>query len=158
MTDSGRKLPIGVDWILVGALAIGAIASVAYAGSFDALEFDQDALMNLGDVLAPLVVIAAFIERAVEVILTPVRGDRTEHLRAQIALAKRAKRDTSADEEELRRHRQASRRIAFVIAVALGLMASLVGFRGLSNFVASPDAIPAAVAMLDVFLTGLLLG
>ena len=48
------------------------------------VAFKPDAIANVGNVLAPLVLIAAFIERAVEVLLTPVRGDHADRLRSRI--------------------------------------------------------------------------
>jgi hypothetical protein len=148
----------GIDWLLAIALVGGAWVALAYAGSFDSLVFDPQALMNLGNVLAPLVVISAFIERSVEVVLTPIRGDRSERLLAKIREDEKKGDDTTHEQDALRRHKQDTRRIAFGLAIGLGLVSSLVGVRALSNLVTTPTNVPDAVSMLDVLLTGLLLG
>jgi hypothetical protein len=44
----------------------------------EALEFNEEPFTNVGRVLAPLLLIALFIERAVEVVIKPLRGDRSD--------------------------------------------------------------------------------
>lgn len=121
------------------------------------VAFKPDAIANVGNVLAPLVLIAAFIERAVEVLLTPVRGDHADRLRSRIEKQQQAGGDVTALERELRDYKLTNRRIAFFMAVALGLLAALLGFRALESLFATPPAAGSSLQFFDVVLTGVVI-
>ena len=110
------------------------------------LGFSSEALANVGNVLAPLVLIAAFIERAVEVLLTPVRGDQTDMLRHKIEDAKQAGSDTAQLERRLAEYKLGTRRQAFFLAVAIGLLASVLGVRGLEGLLETAPARGSSLA------------
>jgi len=119
------------------------------------IAFKPDALANVGNVLAPLVLIAAFIERAVEVVLTPVRGDHADRLQARIKALQDAGQDSKAVEQQLREYKLANRRIAFFLAVMLGLIAGLLGFRALEGLLATAPAAGSSLQFFDIVLTGI---
>jgi hypothetical protein len=121
------------------------------------VAFKPDAIANVGNVLAPLVLIAAFIERAVEVVLTPVRGDHADRLRSRIDKEREAGGDVAALERQLHEYKLANRRIAFFLAVMLGLIAALLGFRGLEALFATPPGAGSSLQFFDIVLTGVVI-
>lgn len=151
--DNSTGYGLGL-WI-VAALVVGAAVA---ATAFSPLQFDQKALANLGVVLAPLVAVAAFIERAVEVILTPLRGDTADRMQAEVTAATAAGQDAAALKKRLHDFKLGTRRYAFLLAVSLGIIASLLGVRGLENLVSDSTPLSAPAKGFDVVLTGLLLG
>ncbi len=146
----------------VALIALGLLVLYAMwqAVDYSPLEFDEEGLANLGMVLAPLVAVAAFIERTVEVILTPTRGDTAGKLRHQLEVKKEAGADVGDLEEKIRDYSLGTRRYAFLLAVALGLVASMLGLRALENLVITPAGSPLdpAVQRFDMLLTGLVVG
>lgn len=145
----------GLGLWIVAALVVAAAAA---ATAFSPLQFDPKALANLGVVLAPLVAVAAFIERAVEVILTPLRGDTADRMQAEVTAAAAAGQDAAALKKQLHDFKLGTRRYAFLLAVSLGVIASLLGVRGLENLVSANTPLSAPAKGFDVVLTGLLLG
>lgn len=113
--------------------------------------------------MAPLFLVALFIERALEVFLTSWRGAEAaqkelavKHADGQAALA--------SSERDLTDYKTTTQRIAFGGGVALGLLVGAVGIRALQLFVD-----PAVFATLsgtqrsvftaaDVLLTGAVIG
>jgi len=129
-------------------------------------ELPMEALLAL---FAKLITIALFIERTVEVLLTPWRGLESHRMTARVKQAKAKAEKGEVDsvavsnaEEELTEFKDRTRRIAFLMALALGMTISAVGFRGLEFFV-DPNSIrePSeqliAFRVLDVLVTGALL-
>jgi hypothetical protein len=121
-----------------------------------ALGFSEEPFMNVGRVLAPLLLIALFIERAVEVIIKPLRGDRSDQLRTQIRSTSN-KKTTEELRLELNVYRGRTRRYAFGVAVVFGLGAALVGVRALQNLIAENETVTYAFEFFDVVITGLIL-
>ena len=140
------------------AAALSSRSSGFRATRASSLGFSSEALANVGNVLAPLVLIAAFIERAVEVLLTPVRGDQTDMLRHKIEDAKQAGSDTAQLERRLAEYKLGTRRQAFFLAVAIGLLASVLGVRGLEGLLETAPARGSSLQFFDVVLTGVVLG
>ena len=129
-------------------------------------ELPMEALLTL---FAKLITIALFIERTVEVLLTPWRGLESHRMTARVKQAKAKAEKGEVDsvavsnaEEELTEFKDHTRRIAFLMALALGMTISAVGFRGLEFFV-DPNSIRGpseqltAFRVLDVLVTGALL-
>jgi hypothetical protein len=130
-------------------------------------EFPVEALLGL---FTKLIAIALFIERTVEVLLTPWRGPGSLRITARVkrAKAKLEKRETdsvlevSNAEDELREYKGETKQIAFLMALALGMTISAVGLRGLEFFV-DPNSLPLPLEQtvvfraLDVLVTGALL-
>jgi hypothetical protein len=92
---------------------------------------------TVANVLAPLVLTAAFIERAVEVIISPWRGPKADRLKA---LSTGKSKLTATEEEqrtapdELKKHKDETTVYAFAAAVMFGLVAAMVGVRALWPF------------------------
>ena len=127
---AGIELPFGLTPFNLALLAMLVGAFVVFR-RYDppALTFDESALQNIGNVFASLFLVAAFIERAIEVILTPIRGDDANRFQALIEAHRAAgEHDAAAKiESELAEHRLGSRRRAFLLAVGLGMLAAVLG-------------------------------
>lgn len=147
----------GYLWLF--AALVAAAYWLAAAAAPPPLAFADGALVNVGNVLAPLVLVAAFIERAVEVVLTPWRGDESDVIQQNIKAQREAGNVEAAESQcvVLCRHKNGTRRRAFLIAVSLGLMAALVGFRAVSMLVENPPEEGIFVSF-DVLITGFVLG
>lgn len=122
--------------------------------------------------LTPLVLVALFIERALEVFLTAWRGKGSANIALEIQSAKtrlshgesEAKADLQYSEKTHTEYKSDTQRVAFLAALALGIVVSALGVRGLSLFV-DPAAFKELSTSqrtwfnaMDVFLTGALLG
>lgn len=146
--------------VALAAMGVLLLYALWQAVDYQTLEFDPEGLQNLGMVLAPLVAVAAFIERTVEVVLTPTRGDTAGKLRHDLEKKKEAGADIADLQKQLRNYSLGTRRYAFLLAVGLGLVASMLGLRALENLVVtSPDdPLAPAVRRFDMLLTGLVVG
>ena len=147
----------GYAWVFAGVVVATYWLSARATGQ--PLTFPEDALANVGKVMAPLVLVAAFIERSVEVILTPWRGDESDLIeqRVQAQTASGNIRAAESEAVRLREHKNGTRRRAFMLAVSLGLAAALLGFRGIGSLVESaPDG--GLFVFFDVLITGFVLG
>ncbi|MFZ0962879.1 MAG: hypothetical protein WAO35_18595 [Terriglobia bacterium] len=131
--------------------------------AFSAAEFTQQ--------LTPLALVALFIERGLEIILTAWRGGQEARLRHNVDKAKQiADKDPSklgdlhAAEDVLTDFSSATQRIALPAAIALGILISALGIRGFgtlldtSVFAKLPAAQQTWFTVMDVLLTGSLLG
>ena len=123
---------------------------------------------------APLVLVALFIERALEVFLTPWRAGEADRLETEFKRAEakakepRASSEAQAEaiegEQKLVGYRSETRRIAFATGIVAGVVISAIGVRGLEIFVDAVvfDGLAAfqrnAFRVSDVVLTGALLG
>lgn len=147
----------GYPWLF--AALIAATYWLSARATAQPLAFTPDALANVGNVLAPLVLVGAFIERAVEVILTPWRGDGADLMKDRVEAHRQAGNTAAAASESirLRGHKSGTRGRAFMLAVGLGLLAALLGFRALGNLVQAAPAGPMFV-FFDVLITGFVLG
>ncbi len=112
-----------------------------------ALAFRSQALLAVGQTMAPLVAISAFIERAVEVVISPWRD----------AGASRLQGAALAD------YRLQTQSYAYAVSLGFSLLASMVGVRGVAALV-EPSSLAAlsarqqlAFSVFDVIITSLLL-
>lgn len=157
----GIPLPLGLTRFNLALIALLGVAYVIFRrASPPALAFDEGAFQNIGQVFAPLVLVAAFIERAVEVVLTPTRGAEAGRLQAKAEAHRAAGEQEEASEHDRRitEHKLGSRRRAFFLAVSLGVLASLLGVRGVENLLAADPAPGAGFQFFDIVLTGLVIG
>ena len=154
-----------MEWALRGAAALVIVVAVIVAMKFKPyeLQLNPDITKQFVSFFMGLAAIALFVERAVEVLVTPWRekGAQTRKVavtsvqrtvKANLDLTKAAvlAPDTFfalANElttlegmaknsaEELAKYRADTQRIAFVVSLAFGTAISLIGFRALDFFV-----------------------
>jgi hypothetical protein len=156
---SPGRIVVAFSPVLVIALVLSAGAALHL--NADVLPFNTAAFMNIGEVLAPLVAISAFIERAVEVLLTTARNEESNRLQTVLDQSSQDPTQTSRTDEaraRLQAYKSQTQRLAFLLSVGLGVLAGLLGVRALSNLLAK-DAHPVpAFEILDIALTGLVIG
>ena len=141
------------------------VLGVAFAvsGAPQLLTFTP--LQGLGDLLqrlTPLFVIALFVERAIEVFVSPWRSREEAILRA----VRKSPLGKLAEEEDrkLTTYKAETKRIAFAAGVGIGVIVSAVGVRAFASFV-DPDQIVGLAGWqrplfmtVDVIITGLVIG
>lgn len=147
------SLGSGLLFIAVSLLVLWQVYTQTAAGA-PALTFSDNALQNIGNVLAPLAVIALFIERAVEVVITAWRDPGAMRLKHDL---KAAPADRKAGiQQELDHYRLHTQRFSFGTSITLSLVAAMVGVRGVAPLLTgAPTA--GAFQGFDIVVTALLL-
>jgi hypothetical protein len=123
-------------------------------------EFPKENVIGL---LSGLVVISLFVERAVEVFLTPLRGTTCQKMTKDVKCKKARLDKENPDsvsqlkeaEYELLDFKGRTRSISFLISLALGMTVSASGVRGLASLLDARGC-SAVFNGLDVLLTGAL--
>jgi len=121
-------------------------------------EFPKENVIGL---LTGLIVIALFIERAVEVLLAPLRHTTCAKIEKKLTKERDAlPRDTASElsdtECQLLDFKGQTRRLASIMGLALGMAISASGVRGLASLLDAKECCLLFKA-LDVLLTGALL-
>jgi len=130
-------------WIIVVAVVAGVVfAACAAIGRWGGLDFYIDPTQLMGK-LSPLLLAAAFIERAVEVLISPWRD--TEAAKKQ-AVLDHAKAATPPDPDkiasasrDLNEYRGTTQQYAFAAALLLSAAVSAVGVRALWPLLKTPS-------------------
>lgn len=152
---------------IVTLTALGSAVLLAWVASdvrgSAALPFSSDGLQNIGRVLTPLILVALFIERAVEVVISAWRGQgaaarqhAVEHATGESLKFARLAQD---------QYKRQTQRLAFTVSLTLAVFAGLVGVRAIEPLMdLSAQGAPALAAAqtlwlfrFDVLITGLLL-
>jgi H+/Cl- antiporter ClcA len=134
------------------------------------LQFKKYSAADFTQQLTPLVLIALFIERSLEVFLTVWRGGKATTLQREVEKAAILP-DTDASKvdkvnkanDDLNQYQFATQQIALPLALVLGILISALGVRGLGNF-ADLDKLrdyPTQRCLFnvaDTLLTGALVG
>jgi len=143
--------------LLVLAVFVVAGVSVVVLNNPGLVRFWPFSAGEFVQALTPLVLIALFIERALEVFISGWRGGGEKALGAAV-------KDGSAAAIDLVAYKSVSRRAAFTAAVLLGITISAIGVRALELFVdpavfaALTSAQRTVFRVIDVVLTGAVLG
>ena len=85
--------------------------------------------------LMPLGMVALFMERALEVLLTPWRRQAVDHYECQMKSAHAAGAPTEDLAQKLTSHRAETRELAFLTGLALGTIVSAAGVRSLQPLI-----------------------
>jgi hypothetical protein len=117
------------DQPLVWAVALVAlIAYVARAVAGAAwIGFSTEGMNNIGQILAPVVLMSLFIERATEVIISSWRDPAAQHLQHVVDAAEGDSQIFA--QRNLDFYRLNTQRIAFALSFTLAVITALVGFR-----------------------------
>jgi len=148
---SSRAILVGIAIAYVVALA----AAFQFQGLSPSLKFSAQGVLNVGSTVAPLFAISAFVERAVEIVITAARGPGALALSRGLSAAA----DDAGREEARRwldRYRLTTQRQSFAVALAIGLFAGLVGVRAVAPLLSAPPQ-NRWFDLFDVTLTSLLL-
>jgi hypothetical protein len=166
--NSIKKNP-GV-WLLALVFVLG-LVYLLYNSHWNGLHFVNVTSSNLLGYLTPLILTAALIERAVEVVISPWRDPdadtKTSAVKAAAVKAKAPNADANAQQtlktntDALNEYRGKTRQYAFAIAVALSVLAVTAGIRTLWPLLDQTQAPPADqlnyFRWYDMVLTALLL-
>jgi hypothetical protein len=110
---------------------------------------------NLLTYMAPLALTAGFIERAVEICISPLRDAGAETIQNELAALKAvAAPDTVAISEKQKKiveYREVTQQWAFSISFLLGLSAAFVGIRALAVFLPTPLPVSTTQVQLSWF-------
>jgi hypothetical protein len=156
----------------IGAFAAALIALAWF--KTQALAFSNIGPADVIDRLTPLLLTAVFIERSVEVLISPWRDPEANKYATAIKTAEAAPvpdhaaaahklRNVASATDTLTAYTGATQRYAFLAGLTLGLIASLAGVSALTPFLASdalknlPALQHALFAGFDIVLTAALL-
>jgi len=158
-------------WWLLIVLAVVALAGAAIGALWFApqLKFVSAKDLDLVKALTPLAMAAIFIERAVEVLISPWRdadaATKAGAVKAATAASASPNTDSAVQDlmDDLNQYKGDTKKVAFLLAFVLSLIAALAGVRALGPFLAA-DGMTALNAHqqrlflgYDVFLTAALL-
>jgi hypothetical protein len=167
------SVSLRVQRVIVSALAVLALFTLVmvWLRSPALVRFESLTAGELVQLLAPVVLLSLFIERTLEVFLTPYRNPGAVGLetqaRAALSGAKSGEPAALAGAADalaaLKAYKVGTRRIAFAASLALGLLVAAAGMRVLEQL-ADPATMGALGSFqkalfetLDVFITGGLL-
>lgn len=154
---------------LVILSAIGALL-ILYWLNPAVIPFKNYSVPDFTQQLTPLVLVALFIERSLEIFLTVWRGGKEATLQRDVDKATALPdSDTTkiqslhAAKDALTNYRIATQQIAMPCALVLGILISALGVRGLGNFadldkLADHTTQKYLFNIADVLLTGSLIG
>jgi len=131
--ETGKNTPL---LVCIGISVLGLILFANFALWFGlSISVNPQTVENI---LAPLLLTAGFIERAVEVVITPWRDKGAKQLQDDIDAAPADKKKDASD--ALNAYVGKTTQYAFTVAVIFGLVAAMVGVRALWPFL-NPNAI-----------------
>jgi len=142
-------------WIAAGAALVLLAFVWGQTVGTAPLTYQSQALQNLANVMAPLIAIALFIERAVEVVISSWRDEGANHLKNA---AQTAKDPTSAAfaQAALNTYRHQTQTLSFITSFTISAVAAMAGVRAVAPLVQNAPTTGVFYAF-DVALTALLL-
>ena len=149
-----RETTLKVGAVIIIAAGI-VVAAYVHAQMVQYWTFTAQDVARL---LTPLILTSLFIERALEVLLTPWRGPDADELKRKIEAAKAEatadEASASSWEQKLLQHRASTRQLAFLTGLALGTLISALGLRAMQPFF-EPKAFQTLPPTQQTLLTGI---
>lgn len=141
-------------WIMT--LMVALVIVIAFWLRWAGITMKVD-VTTVSTILAPLLLTALFIERAVEVIISAWRDEGADQLANAVKSAKRsaaaiATQDAAID--QFTQYKGKTRRYAWAVALVLGAAAAMVGVRALWPFVDDANGKFAAAVIVTDKTTG----
>jgi len=145
------------------AVGAGALAAVLHP---PVVRFQPLGAGDLAHLVAPLCLLAVFVERVLEVFLTAWRGERAAQLKQLARRDDVAQASGPTPAQRLTAYQTQTQRMAFIGGTALGIALALAGVRVLQPLLdpvllashATPAWQHSAITVIDVLLTGTVLG
>ncbi len=135
------------NWYYVTIFVILLAASLWAATTFDEFVFNDVTQSSVASLLIPLFIIAAFLERAQEVLISAWRESGKQALK---------------EKKEIAAYKATTQRIAFLVGISGGILISIAGVRVLHPLVSWDAEIAGNQNIMfdtvDIVLTGGLLG
>jgi hypothetical protein len=119
------------------------------------LHYQDSALQNMANVMAPLIAIALFIERAVEVVISSWRNEGAQHLKATADNATDPVSKVNA-QRALEVYRDQTQMLSFITSVTISAVAAMAGVRAIAPLVQDAPTTGVFYAF-DIVVTALLL-
>lgn len=159
----GLRIPLT---LVAGVLALALVFFVAaQVGSVLGVKFAPEGFTNIGQVLAPVLLMALFIERSTEVVISSWRDAGWRRLKTALDTAPEA--DRPHWQQALDLYGLETQRLAFLVSGTLALIAAIVGLRVIQPLLDATAVQQLAqgqtrtqwlwLSTLDVVLTGLLM-
>jgi hypothetical protein len=163
----GYSIPGISNAAILAVVAALGLASVARTlPTYPALTlFRAEATRAIPNVMAPLILLALFVERGVEVVLAGWRAGGAKSMDAEVGLAKE-KGDIGAKwsaEQQRDAYSADTQRLAFLVAFVLSLLISMMGVRAIEMLVGptmvanAPTVQQRLFVRVDILVTTLLL-
>ena len=150
------KRVVQVTWLAAGAaLVLLAFVGGQTWGNAVPLEYKDSALQNLATVMAPLIAISLFIERAVEVIISSWRNEGAQHLKAVVENATDPVSKVNA-QRAVEIYRDQTQTLSFITSVTISAVAAMSGVRAIAPLVQNAPNI-GVFSGFDIAVTALLL-
>lgn len=162
--QSGPGLP-GLDRRIAMGYAVVALCAGALVLALDPglVRFAEVAVADVGRIVAPLLLLALFLERAIEVVVGAWREGDRQSLELACAAPELDLEERQGRRNILLAHRDTTRCIALLASLTAGVLLSALGVRVLEQLV-DADMLAAlaewqqrSFAVLDVLITGALL-
>ena len=173
------KNPLKFLWLLGFVIAIVSVVIFAWKQHWDGINLTLD-VTNLVARMTPLILAATFIERSVEILISPWRDAEASKLQnavnaikarptpANAVLAAANAEDLKTASQALDDYRGETQRHAFAVSLVLSFCAAIAGVRGLWSFIAADPTTmhafnslsggqKAYFQVVDVVLSGTLL-
>lgn len=151
-----------ITGVYIGLLIFSVV--FVYRANPQLVRFSSFTVVELIQALAPLVLVAAFIERALEIFVTATRAGARELLRLEVERLADGSVEKKNKENELATYKNRTNRLAFLYGATLGIIAASLGVRALelfldANVVAGLESWQSnLLKAFDVVLSGALLG
>ncbi|HEX8361971.1 MAG TPA: hypothetical protein VF613_17770 [Longimicrobium sp.] len=164
-TAARGSFHIGIATLTAAACALFATYLARSVPNAQGLAYSAEGLENLGQVMAPLVLMALFVERACEVVISAWRDPGAQTLQHHVEAA--APDSAPFAQRSLDHYRLNTQRLAFIITCTLALFGALVGVRAIEPLLA--DGMLAGLRnsnpsqfhwfhRFDIIITALLVG
>jgi hypothetical protein len=165
-TASARgSFSIGIVTLTAAACGLFAVYLANSIPEARGLAYSPEGLQNIGQVMAPLILLALFVERACEVVISAWRDHGAQVLQHKVEAA--APASAPFAQQTLDLYRVHTQKLAFIITFTLALFGALVGVRAIEPLLATGllDGLKAANAAqylwfhrFDIVITALLVG
>jgi len=149
------KRVVQVTWVASGLSLVFLAFVWRQTPGTAALQYQDSALQNLANVMAPLMAIALFIERAVEVVISSWRNEGAQHLKAVADHATDPVSKVNA-QRALEVYRDQTQMLSFITSVTISAVAAMAGVRAIAPLVQGAPTTGVFYAF-DVAITALLL-
>lgn len=126
---------IGVVTIAAAACGVFAVYLARSVPGAQGLAYSADGIQNIGQVMAPLILLALFVERACEVVISAWRDHDAQVLQHKVDAA--APDSAPFAQRALDIYRVHTQKLAFIITFTLALFGALVGVRAIEPLLAT---------------------
>ena len=126
----GLRALVSVSTLAAAVAGLGLLYVAQRTAGATALSFADNGLQNIANIMAPLVLVALFIERAVEVVVSAWRDEGAKSLEHVCATAEAGSQPYAV--RNLSMYKVQTMRLAMIVSFSLACFAALVGVRAVA--------------------------